>query len=87
MRLDMANLGMVTLNRQMELSSRERVAKSSRFDKGFVDKNLAGNTDSVDPWKIRTYASSVKKRQAVQKNEDDDQDGKPQKKLFVTGAK
>ena len=61
-RLDMDRMGMQTLNQKAEIETRNWVAKSSRFDKGFVDKNI-GSQDLNDPWKIRTYAPSVKKKQ------------------------
>ena len=59
MRLDMSGLGITTLDRRAELSSqRDWVAKSNRYEKGLVDKAYR---DSNDPWKIRTYAPSIKK--------------------------
>ena len=66
MRLDMSGLGITTLDRRAELSSqRDWVAKSNRYEKGLVDKAYR---DSNDPWKIKTYAPSIKKNQEEYQN-------------------
>jgi len=59
----MKNLGLQTINKTLEMTQREWINASNRHERSFGEKKANGAPmGNDDPWKIRTYAPSIKKR-------------------------